>query len=117
MSSNGWSEWSRHVLSELERLNTVIERVDDRQDELHTSQETARVEFENCRSKCGDDVLNLKSDQKECAKRFQALIVEQTKQDREDRRANRRITATLIVCVVSALAAITAAVINTVNKS
>jgi len=29
-TDNGWSEWSRHVLAELERLNACYERLDAR---------------------------------------------------------------------------------------
>ena len=30
-SNNGWNEWSRHVLKELERLNFSVEKVNYRE--------------------------------------------------------------------------------------
>jgi len=34
MSPDGWNEWSRHVLSELERLNTCYERLAEQQNRI-----------------------------------------------------------------------------------
>ena len=34
MNENGWNEWSRHVLAELERLNERIEQISQKQGEL-----------------------------------------------------------------------------------
>jgi len=33
--NNGWSEWSRFVLKELERLNTCYERLDEKLDKVN----------------------------------------------------------------------------------
>lgn len=32
---NGWTEWSKHVLFELERLNTCYERLDQKIDQVN----------------------------------------------------------------------------------
>ena len=34
-NNNGWSEWSRFVLKELERLNTCYERLDEKLDKMN----------------------------------------------------------------------------------
>ncbi len=33
---NGWNEWSKHVLKELERLNDCYEMLDKRVNKIHT---------------------------------------------------------------------------------
>ena len=30
INSNGWNQWSKHILMELERLNDKLESIDDR---------------------------------------------------------------------------------------
>jgi len=35
MSDNGWNEWSRHVLSELERLNGCYDKIDGQLRKIH----------------------------------------------------------------------------------
>ena len=34
MPNNGWKEWSIHVLAELERLSTSIEKLDEKMDKF-----------------------------------------------------------------------------------
>ena len=33
--NNGWNEWSKYVLKELERLNTCYERLDEKLDKVN----------------------------------------------------------------------------------
>ena len=40
---NGWNEWSRHVLSELERLDRDIRNLDDKVDKLLVAVATLKV--------------------------------------------------------------------------
>ena len=35
--TNGWHEWSKHVLKELERLNTCYEKLNDRLNKIQES--------------------------------------------------------------------------------
>jgi len=46
LESNGWNEWSRHVLSELERNNDELK-------ELRTALEGIRVEIATLKVKAG----------------------------------------------------------------
>jgi len=45
MNENGWNEWSRHVLAELERLNERIEQISQKQGELLV--EIARLQIKS----------------------------------------------------------------------
>lgn len=40
---NGWNEWSRHVLAELERLNAYCERIEKKLNEAITDIATLKV--------------------------------------------------------------------------
>jgi len=40
---NGWSEWAKHVLAELERLNSCYEKLDLRIQEMHTDIVTLKI--------------------------------------------------------------------------
>jgi hypothetical protein len=40
---NGWSEWSKYVLKELERLNTCYEKLDSHLDKIATDIATLKV--------------------------------------------------------------------------
>jgi len=40
---NGWNEWSRHVLSELERLNTCYNNLDEKLDGVKIDVATLKV--------------------------------------------------------------------------
>ena len=43
MSDNGWNEWSRHVLAELQRLNTCYGTVNDQLQKIHVEIATLKV--------------------------------------------------------------------------
>ena len=47
--TNGWNEWSRHVLIELERLNKKVEDMDKHQAELKLENEVLKTKL-NLRS-------------------------------------------------------------------
>lgn len=108
---NGWSEWSRHVLSELERFNTVAERLEERQSELRTAQETARIEVKNCQSLCMDGLKRVEEQQQAYDGHSRKKDLERTRQDREDVRSRRRLTIMVVICVISGLFAVASAVI------
>lgn len=40
---NGWGEWAKHVLSELERLNACYEKLDERIQTMHTDIVTLKI--------------------------------------------------------------------------
>jgi len=40
---NSWGEWSRHVLSELERLNACYEKMNDKLDKVNADIITLKV--------------------------------------------------------------------------
>jgi hypothetical protein len=44
-SPNGWTEWSRYVLKELERLNDCYEKQSTKLDDLKTSITTMKVQM------------------------------------------------------------------------
>jgi len=44
-STNGWNEWGRHVLAELERLNVAYEALDEKHRTLNENFVALRTEF------------------------------------------------------------------------
>jgi hypothetical protein len=42
--NDGWNEWSRHVLKELERMNARQDRMDDRLGRIETEIATLKVQ-------------------------------------------------------------------------
>jgi t-SNARE complex subunit (syntaxin) len=98
---DGWAEWSKHVLTELERLSDQVELLRTEHNDTHTTQEVMGSEARNCRENC-DRVVQ------ELSKR----IASGTTQDREDRRSKRVLVIMVIVCVVAGLFSVVAAIIS-----
>lgn len=68
LNGNGWNEWSRHVLKELERLNDSYERISGDVQELKTKVvnynpeevTTLKIQVQNLQSSDGDQETRLR---------------------------------------------------------
>ena len=58
-TSNGWNEWSKHVLLELNRLNTLYSQLTDalqeRNDAINKEIQDMRVELATLKVRASDD--------------------------------------------------------------